>query len=90
MPVYETYASRVADAAKAGTPDVYTYDELSPFLRAQISQIFRDCIGPGWKIRLHVQTPNNANWIWTKIAGILVREIESFMNFRYIEQEKWV
>jgi hypothetical protein len=33
MPVFETYASRVAAAAKAGKPDVYIYDELSTFLR---------------------------------------------------------
>jgi hypothetical protein len=45
MPVFETYASRVAAAAKAGAPDIYIYDELPPFLREQISQIFGECIG---------------------------------------------
>lgn len=49
MPVFETFASRVAAAAKADAPDVYKYDELSPFLRKQISQIVTECIGPGWK-----------------------------------------
>ena len=33
-------ASAAAAAAKAGTPDVYVYDRLPPFLRNQIAQIF--------------------------------------------------
>ena len=37
MPFYETYALRVAAAENAGTPDVYIYDELPPFLREQIA-----------------------------------------------------
>jgi uncharacterized protein DUF7014/AbiJ-like protein len=45
MPVFETYASRVAAAAKANSPDVYVYDELPRFLRTQISLIFNRCIG---------------------------------------------
>jgi hypothetical protein len=48
MPVFETYASRVAAAAKTGAPDIYTYDDLTPLLRKQISKIFTECIGPGW------------------------------------------
>jgi hypothetical protein len=88
MPVFETYASRVAAAAKAGSPDVYIYNELPPFLRVQLTQIFRDCIGPGWKGRSpYVDPPNNANGFWQQIAGIMAREIESFLNFGYTERE---
>jgi hypothetical protein len=58
MPVFETYAAHVAAAAKATTPDVYTYDELPSFLRAQLTQIFRDCIGPGWKGRIPYADPS--------------------------------
>jgi hypothetical protein len=88
MPVFETFASRKAAAAKTGEPDVYTYDELPPFLRAQLTQIFRNCIGPGWKERNpYVDTPNNANEIWTQISGIMAKEIESFLNFPHTERE---
>jgi hypothetical protein len=51
MPVFETYAWRVAAAAKAGKPDVYIYDKLPAFLRTQISKIFEECITefcPAW------------------------------------------
>jgi hypothetical protein len=65
MPVFETYASRVAAAGKAGKPDVYIYDELSTFLRKQISQIFTACIGAG--------CPS-----WDEVAHILDREIRSY------------
>src|SRR6202048_1033255 len=65
MPVFETYASRAASAAKAATPDVYIYDELSSFLRKQISQIFRECIGPN--------CPS-----WDEVACIMDREISSY------------
>jgi AbiJ N-terminal domain 4 len=70
MPVFETYASRVASAAKAGRPDVYTYDELPPFLRRQISQIFEECIGS--------ECPS-----WDGIVRIMDREIESFSIVNY-------
>jgi hypothetical protein len=84
MPVYETYASRVAAAAKAGTPDVYIYDDLPPFLRKQISQIFTECIGPGWRQEGKKEwndewgIPNNGNEIWEQIARIMDREREAF------------
>jgi hypothetical protein len=83
MPVFETYASRVAAAAKAGSPDVYTYHELPPFLREQISQIFRDCIGPGWRVSSSQfgSSPPNANEEWEAIAAIMSREVESFLSY---------
>jgi hypothetical protein len=83
MPVFETYASRVTAAEKAGTPDVYTYDNLPPFLRAQLSQIFRDCIGPGWKgnARLYDSIPHNANKLWEQITQVMDKEIQSFLEF---------
>jgi AbiJ N-terminal domain 4 len=65
MPVFETYASRVAAAAKANSPDVYVYDELPPFLRKQISDIIRECIG--------FSCPS-----WDEIAHIMDREIASY------------
>src|ERR1700724_3083159 len=65
MPVFETYASRAAAAAKAGAPDVYIYDELPPFLRKQISKIFTECIGLG--------CPS-----WDEVARIMDREIRSY------------
>jgi hypothetical protein len=82
MPVFETYASRVAAVAKAGSPDVYTYDELPAFLREQISQIFSGCIGLGWKVSSNqfVSSPPNANKDWEAIADIMKREVESFGN----------
>jgi AbiJ N-terminal domain 4 len=76
MPVFETYAARVAAAAKAGAPDVYTYDRLSRLLRMQLRKIFTECIGPG---DLNINLPNrNANQIWDTIAVIMDREIDSF------------
>jgi hypothetical protein len=83
MPVFETYASPVAAAAKAGTADVYTYDELPPFLRTQISRIFLECIGPGWQEPPYFTglPPANANKIWAGIARIIDKEIASFAVF---------
>src|SRR5215472_4068485 len=81
MPVVETYASRVADGEKAGTPDVYTYDELPSFLRKQISQIFTECIGPAWDL-VNFQ---RANKFWEEIARRMDREIETF-NLGVAEQ----
>src|SRR5262245_37708039 len=80
MPVFQTYASRVA--AKAGEPDAYTYDNLPPFLREQVSQILTACIGLGLKVSPHeyVDTPPNANWYWESIAEIMRREIKSFIE----------
>jgi hypothetical protein len=82
MPVFETYASRVAAATKAGSPDVYTYDKLPPFLREQISQIFSDCVGPGWRVSSYQfgSSPPNANNEWEAIAAIMRREVESFVG----------
>jgi hypothetical protein len=82
MPVFETYAERVARATKAGTHDPYTYDELPPFLREQISQIFTHCIGPGWQpVPTYGEPPRNANEVWERVAGIMGREVKSFVDF---------
>jgi hypothetical protein len=80
MPVFETYASRDAAAAKAGEPDVYIYDQLPPFLREQICQIFTDCIGPGWRVPSNQfgSSPANANKEWESIASVMRRGVESF------------
>lgn len=80
MPVIKTYSARVADAAKAGTPDVYIYDELPPFLRKQLAKIFTDCIGPGWPPRDYGfnEPPRNANERWGPISRLMDKEIESF------------
>jgi hypothetical protein len=79
MPVFETYASRVA-AAKAEAPEVYTYHQLPPFLREQISQIFTDCIGPGWRVSSYQfgSSPPNANKEWEAIFAVMRKEVESF------------
>ena len=71
MTVFETYASRVAAAAKVGTPDHYVYDQLAPFLREQISQIVSDCIGPGWRVSSYQfeSSPPDANNEWEAIAA---------------------
>jgi hypothetical protein len=80
MAAYATYATRVA-TAKAGVP---TYDDLPPFLRKQISQIFTECIGPGWRWpegkfwNEDWGVPNNANEIWEQIVRIMDREREAF------------
>jgi hypothetical protein len=81
MPVFETYASRAAAAARVGTRDVYKYDALPAFLRKQISQIFTDCIGPGWnrpRVRYFDDEPRNANATWSQIAKVMDREVKSF------------
>jgi hypothetical protein len=82
MPVFETYASRVADAAKAGAPDVYAYETLPSFLRKQISQIFTDSIGPGSKrpiiINHNILESSHADETWIAISTIIDRELESF------------
>src|SRR6267142_1162036 len=80
MPFYETYASRVAAAENAGTPDVYIYDELPPFPREQIAQILRKCIGPGWEGNSR-RIPLNANEVWEEIADVMRREVKSFFDF---------
>src|SRR5690348_6955056 len=77
MPVFETYASRVAAAAKAGSPDVYIYDELRPLVRKQLSIIFTQCIGPGWReprgfVPGTDAVPQNANEIWERVARVMV------------------
>jgi hypothetical protein len=65
MPVFPTYASRLAAAQKAGTPDVYIYDQLPQFLRDQISEIFRECLAA-------------SHQSWDTISSIMAREIPSF------------
>lgn len=82
MPVFETYASRVAQAARAGEPDVYIYDYLPSFLSEQIVQIFTACIGPGWKVSCNQisTSPPNANKEWGAIAKIMRREVQSFLK----------
>jgi AbiJ N-terminal domain 4 len=80
MPVFETYASRVAAAAKAGASDVYTYDQLPPFLRKQISKIFADCIGPGVKDSVYDPIEqHNANAVWEQITETMDKEVPSFL-----------
>jgi hypothetical protein len=76
MPVFETYASRVAAAAKASTPEIYTYDRLPRLLRRQLHKIFAECIGPGnldYRLR-----SRDANEIWDAIAAMMDRETDSF------------
>ncbi len=70
MPVIETYASRKRRAERAGQPDVYRYDYLSPFLRRQLAMIFVACLG---KSEVHQDHDP-----WHRIAQMLDREIESF------------
>jgi hypothetical protein len=80
--VYDTYASRLQRAEKAGQPDVYTYDQLSQFLRKQLSQIFTDCIGPGYACGDFPSTPPpNANDTWDGIVKIFDREQPDFERF---------
>jgi hypothetical protein len=67
MPVYETYASRSAAAAKASAPDVYIYHALPYLLRRQLSLIFEECIGPGGRD-------------WEFIEKIMYREVASYEN----------
>jgi hypothetical protein len=65
MPVFETYASRLVAATKAGAPDVYIYNKLPPFLRKQVSLIFDECIA-------------SASRDWAAIAKIMNRDVETF------------
>jgi hypothetical protein len=65
MPIFETYASRVAAAARTGAPEIYTYDDLPPLLRRQITKIVIECIGPG--------SPK-----WDEIASVMDREVSSY------------
>jgi hypothetical protein len=67
MPVYETYASRVAAAARAGEPDVYIYHALPHLLRKQIALILTECIGSGGRD-------------WDTIEEIMHREVSSYEN----------
>jgi len=79
VPVYETYASRLRRAETAGQPEVYVYDDLTPFLRDQLRQIFTNCIGPGHKPGLYEDfAPPNANDTWDAIAKLLRRELPTF------------
>jgi hypothetical protein len=80
MPVIETYALRVAAAENAGTPDAYIYDELPPFPREQIAQIFTKCIGPGWEGNSR-RISLNANEVWKEIADAMRRNEKSFFYF---------
>ncbi|MGO9997835.1 MAG: STM4504/CBY_0614 family protein [Acetobacteraceae bacterium] len=79
MAVFETYAMRRRREETAGQPDVYTYDELSPFLRKQLGLIFTSCIGPGYRPGYYPEAaPPNANAEWRKIARVFDREQEDF------------
>jgi hypothetical protein len=69
MAVYETYADRLRKAARAGQPDVYTYDALPPFLRTQLSMIFKACFGAA----IGAEASH-----WQAIASTCEREIETF------------
>jgi AbiJ N-terminal domain 4 len=88
--VFETYASRLRRTESAGQPDVYVYDDLPPFLRKQLSQIFTCCIGPGYNPGLYdMSAPPNANKYWTAIAELLDREIPTFGRFATATAHEW-
>lgn len=79
MAVFETYAMRLRRTETARQPDAYAYEELPPFLRKQLGQIFTSCIGPGSRPSLYqVSSRPNANAEWGKIAEVFHREQEDF------------
>jgi hypothetical protein len=86
MPVFETYSSRTAQGAAPG----YIYDQLPDQLRHQLTRIFTECIGPGWKVSSDQfgSSPPNANNEWEHIAEIMDKEIWSFSQSenRYAHQ----
>lgn len=74
MPGIETFSKRRDKAQKAGTADVFQYEELPEALRIQIIHIWRSSIGTYGR----GQYDEPANNIWAGIHDILAREFGVF------------
>ncbi len=77
MAVCNTYAGRLRAAEKVGQPEVYTYDSLPSFLRAQLAMVFKAGIGP------YESRSSNGNALaWDALDEIMTKEIETFSSGR--------
>ena len=68
MPVYRTFAKRKDEAAKAGIPVVYRYDQLPEALRVQFVHILQRAVFP------FEQHPDYLDW-WRWVHDTLANEI---------------
>lgn len=80
MAVRDVFHKRLEQAARAGKPEVYEYDELPGPLRAQIVHIVREMLGR-WITqpelgRWRVDPPTNV--AWTDVRDALARELGRF------------
>jgi len=75
VPIYDTFTKRKRRAARAGQPEVYTYDQLSNELRTQIAYIWRDAIGGYYEGSRfdYTDAPRSNQW-WETIRDIAARE----------------
>ena len=75
MSFIETFTKRRDKARKAGSPDVFQYEELPEALRIQIIHIWRSSIGTYGQGEYNVEPANN---IWAGIHDNLAREFGVF------------
>ena len=77
MPIFDTFAKRMARARNAGKPVLYKYDELPAQLRAQIVHILQDTIGRIPE-RNPYSSPSQEEMWWKAMHDILAKEIGVF------------
>jgi HEPN domain-containing protein len=72
MPVYETFSRRRDQTAKAGGPEIYTYDTMPAALVNQILMIWRDVLpSEGFMIGDKFHRADN---LWEYVEQVFVRE----------------
>ena len=80
MPIFDTFAKRMARARNSGKPILYKFDELPVTLRAQIVHILRDTIGmiPHRAQSVFVATHSIEEGRWKAIHDSLAKEMGVF------------
>jgi hypothetical protein len=69
MPIFDLFSKRKKQAARAGEPEVYRYEPISPQFRVKVVHILRDAIGPVEEYG----TPQPAE-TWKVVHDVIARE----------------
>ena len=64
MARFDLFSKRQGDAAKAGRPDVYSYDAVPARFRVQLLNIADGVFGEDRKYKPNVGYRSNAYWVW--------------------------
>ena len=80
MPIFDTFAKRMARVRNAGKPVLFKYDELPADLRVQVVHILQDVVGivPNSGRRIFGAVPTPVEVWWHTIHDTLAREMGVF------------